>query len=246
MRDARRDVRVDERGGDPLELGPAGQHLVRERDVFDVRVLLEHDLAGPPFVLGIDEREEVHHRDRADAELLQALDAAPHGVLVERLQHRTLEVHTLADRDAGAAPGDGRGARIVRVPDLFLVAPAQFDLVAVTFGDEQTRLRAVHLDHRVVGGRGAVHEDVEIRAERREREAEPLRELTEAVHHAARLVVERRGRLVEDDLAGGCDTDDVGERAADVDSDAISHRSGTRLATGRGAPVRSRRRRWPA
>ena len=123
------------------------------------------------------------------------------GVLVEREQHVALEVHAFRDRDAGPPARDRDRARIVRVPDLFFVAAAQLDLVAVALGHEQPGGRAVHLDHRVVGGGGAVHEDVEVAAERVELDAETLRELLETVHHAGRLVVERRGRLVEHDLA---------------------------------------------
>ena len=112
-----------------------------------------------------------------------------------------LEVHALRDRDAGPPACDRDRARVVRVPDLLFVAAPQLDLVAVTFGHEQAGRRAVHLDHRVVGGGRAVHEDVEVAAEPVELHAEALGELLEPVHHARRLVVERGRRLVEHDLA---------------------------------------------
>ena len=140
VRDARRDVRVHERGRHPFELGPARHHLVRQRDVFDVGELLEHDLARAPLVLRVHEREQVHHRDRAHAELLQALHAAPHGVLVERQQRPSPSKFTrsgIGMRARRRAIGVGPG--IVRVPDLFLVAAPQLDLVAVALGDEQAR-----------------------------------------------------------------------------------------------------------
>ena len=154
-----------------------------------------------------------------------------------------LEVHALRDRDARPPARDRDRARIVRVPDLFLVAAAQLDLVAVALGDEQPGRRAVHLDHRVVGGGGAVHEDVEVAAERVELDAEALGELLEPVHHARRLVVERGRRLVEHDLARGRDADQVGERAADIDSYPETHVRLVRLASRSRERVRARPRR---
>ena len=194
-RDARRDVRVDEGGRDAFELGTTRHHLVRQRNVLHVGELFEDDLAGATLVRRIHEREQVHHGDRAHAELLQTLHPAAHGVFVELEQDVALEVHALADRDASAAPRDRCRARIVRVPDLFFVAAPQLDLVAVTFGDEQAGGRAVHLDHRVVGGGGAVHDDLEFAAEPAEVEPEAVGELAETVHDPGRLVVERDGVL---------------------------------------------------
>ena len=82
--------------------------------------------------------------------------------------------------------------------------------------------RAVHLDHRVVAGGGAVHHDVELVAELGQRHAEVLSELAQAVHHAARLIVERRWRLVEHHVAISGDADQVGKGAADVDTHAVA------------------------
>ena len=87
------------------------------------------------------------------------------------------------------AIGSGAGYDGSQISSLWHAA--HLDLVAVALGDEQAGGGAVHLDHRVVGGGGAVHEDVELRAELGEREPEALGQLAEAVHHADRLVVER-------------------------------------------------------
>ena len=91
-------------------------------------------------------------------------------------------------------------------------------------GDEQAGGRAVHLDHRVVGGGGAVDDDVEVAAEVAEVEPEPLGELLDAAHHADGLVLERRRRLVEHDLAFGRHADEVGERPPDVTPDPVARR----------------------
>ena len=187
VRDARRDVRVHERGRHPLELGSA-RHAPRARARCARR-------RGTPRA-----------RSRASAarargftnenRYMTAIERTP-SFFRRCTPRRTassssgrstvaLEVHALGDRDARPAAGDRARARIVRVPDLFLVAAPQLDLVAVALGDEQAGGRAVHLDHRVVGGRGAVHEDVELaRRTSASDEAEAVGELAEPVHHAA-------------------------------------------------------------
>src|SRR5213082_370677 len=58
--------------------------------------------------------------------------------------------------------------------------------------------------------------DVDLAAEVLVRHSEALGELRDAVHHADRLVFERRRRLVEDDLACRSDADQIRERPADV------------------------------
>ena len=200
-------------------------HLVRQRDVLDVGELLEHDLARAPLVLGVHEREQVHDRDRAHAELLQPLHAAAHGVLVERQEHLALEVHALADRDARPPPGDRDRARVVRVPDLFLVAAPQLDLVAVAFGDEQARSPrrssrsscCRRWSCRARGCRARAQNSASARPKRSASWPSPFitpRDWSSSV----------RRRLVEHDLAVGRDADQVGERAPDVDPDPVAHR----------------------
>ena len=220
--DARGDVGVDQRGRRALELGPARQHLVGQRHVGHVGVLVGDDLRRPPLVVGVHEAEQEHHGDRLHAERLEAADPVADGVLVEGQHDVALEVAPLGDRDAGPPPGDGSGSGVGRVPDLLLVDPPHLDLVAVAFGDEQPGGRAVHLDHRVVGSGGAVDHDVEPLAQLTDVEPEAFGQLGKAVHHADRLVVERRRHLVEHDVAGGGDADDVGEGATDVDADAVA------------------------
>src|SRR5262249_14128650 len=133
---------------------------------------------------------------------------------------------------------DRFGSGIVRVPDLFLVTTPQLDLVAVPFGHEQPRRRAAHLDHRVVGGGGAVHDNVEGTTEVGWRQAAALGELRETVHDAYGLVIDRGRGLVEHDLAVGRHADEVGEGATDVDPYSKPHYWSRSLAGGMpaGAP----------
>ncbi len=128
----------------------------------------------------------------------------------------------LRDRKSGSSTGDGLGRRIRRIPDLFLVHPPHLDLVAMPSRGQQADVRPVHLDHRVVGGGRAVDDDLELPTELGRGEPESLGELGDAVHHTDRLIGERGRRLVEHDLARGCDADQVGERAADIDTDPVA------------------------
>ena len=180
--------------------------------MLDLRVLLADEFERAALVGGVDEREQVHHRDRRAAELLEPLDAGAHGVFVERQEHLAVVRTPFGNRDADPPPSDGDGSRVRRIPDLLLVHATHLDLVAMPAGDEQTGRRAVHLDHRVVGGGGAVHDDLELPAEVVDREPEALCQLRHAVHHADRLVVEGGRRLVEHDLAGRRDADQISER----------------------------------
>ena len=172
----------------------------------------------------VHEREQVHHRDRAHAELLQALHAAAHRLLVER-RGRPCPCGPCA-RGSGCAPAGGRSGS---GPD--------------TFGSQISSLwqRRSSISSRwpSVTSRPVFAPFISIivlsavvvpctrmsscGAELAERETEAVGELPEPVHHAARLVVERARRLVEHDLAGGRDADEVGERAPDVDPDAVAH-----------------------
>ena len=222
--DTRRHVGVHERGRHPLELGSPCHHLVRQGDVLHVGELLAQDLGGAPLMVGVHEREQEHDRHRPDPEVPQPAHAASDRVLVEGQDDLAPVVHPLWDRDPGPASGDRRGRRVRRVPDLLLVDAAHLDLVPVALSDEQPRRGAVHLDHRVVGGGGAVDEDLELAAEGSERHAEPLGQLRQAVHHPARLVLDGGRGLVEHHLTLRRDAEQVGERAADVDAEPVSHR----------------------
>ncbi len=218
--------------------GPRGITSCEQRDVVDVGELLADDLGRAPLVVGVHEGEQEHHRDRPHAELpaAAARRAAPRP---RRGASSTLPSKSIRSgigmRARRRAIGGGR--RVRRVPDLLLVHPAHLDLVAVALGDEQAGGRAVHLDHRVVGGRGAVHE--RCRAARRARRAtRPKRSASwpRPFITPRRLVVERGRRLVEHDLARGRHADEVGERAPDVDADPVAH---VRLRSGRVVAARA-------
>ena len=156
--DLRRHVGVDQRRAGALELRRRRHDLVRQRDA-DTGAFLLGDLAHALLVLRVDEREHEDDRQRLEAELLQAPQRGAHGGFVERHDDLAFVVEPFGNADAPAALRDRRRRRQRRVPDVFLVAAAQLDLVAMALRGDQPGHRAAHLDHRVVGGGRAVHDD---------------------------------------------------------------------------------------
>ena len=148
--------------GNPLELGPTRHDFVAQRDVLNVGEFFEDDFLGPQFIGGVHERKEVHDRDRGHAEFLEPLYSVAHGGFVERKQRVALEARALRYRDAVPAPRDRFGATRRRIPDLFFMASAHLDFVTMTFGDEQPGWCTIHLDHGVVAGRGAMHNQLKL------------------------------------------------------------------------------------
>ncbi len=195
--------------------------------------LLENELAGPPFVVRVDEAEEEADGDRLDTQLLEALHAPPYGHLVEREHDVAFEVTALGNRDPGPATGNRVGRRVGRIPDVLLVVAAQFDLVAVAFGGQQSGGGATHLNHGVVGGGRAVHERLQAGAERRALDPETGRQLLDPGEDADRLVGRRGGGLVQYDPAIGGDADEVGEGAAHVHPNPVRTLRHARLPVGR-------------
>src|SRR5207249_2659278 len=118
---------------------------------------------------------------------------------------------------------------------VLLVAAADLDLVAMALAGEETGGGSRHLDHRVVGGGRAVHDEVGRGEERLAREALARREQRDAAEHALGLVV-RRGRvLVEHEPSVPAGEDQVGEGAAHIDADAVTHRALSATPKGRRA-----------
>ena len=96
------------------------------------------------------------------------------------------------------------------------------DLVVVAFGDEQAGRGPVHLDHRVVGGGGAVHQDVGLVAELAQAQAELLGQLPEPRHDPSSDWSFRVEGVLSSTTSPVGDRDEVGERAPDVDAYAVT------------------------
>ena len=217
------DVGVDDRGGGSIELWRGGMDQVRKGNHLDLGVLLRDDLADALLVRRIHEREKQHDRDRGHACRLEAPHLNAHLVIVERGQHAALVIEAFFQRQAVAARDELRRRRSARVPDVLSVSAAELDLVATALRDQQAGLRPGQLDHGVVGGRGAVDDQVGLAEKLLYRLIALRGELLDPVHHADRLIG-RRGRVLpEREPAVGLDDQEVGERSSDVDPDPVAH-----------------------
>src|SRR5262249_1507430 len=97
---------------------------------------------------------------------------------------------------------------------------ADFQDVAEALRGDQPDLGALVLEDGVRGDRGAVADFLDLPAG----EAGFAQRLIEPVDQRARVVVDARGYFLDVDRAVGAEHDDVGERAADVDADAVGGR----------------------
>ena len=98
----------------------------------------------------------------------------------------------------------------------------------MALGGQQRDLGALALQQRVGRNRGAMHQALGRRQHLRAREVQPARELFQPRHDADRLIRGRRRRLCKHGAPGLIDGDEVGEGAADVNSDR-EHCSATPL-----------------
>ncbi len=191
---------------------------MRERD-HGPGQLLACNLSHAPLVRRAHEREEQHDGEGFDALLSHAPAGTAHRLLVERDDDPAFVVEALGHAVAPAAGTDRRRRGERGVPDVLLEAAPDLDLVAVALARDEPRHGAGHLDHRVVGGRGPVHDHLGRGEQIGERELHAVGEPPDAADHALGLIARRRRMLLERDAAV-VDEDEVGERAADVDADA--------------------------
>ena len=166
---------------------------------------------------GIDEGEEIAHRDGLRAVPLEGGDLAPHLLLVERHEHAAASFQALAD--APAAPPrchEGRRLRIhVEVVHARALLPPQLEHVLEALCGEHGGDGALLLEHGIGGDGGAVDEALDGRGGRAR-----LRE--HAAHgdgHALEEILGRGRDLGQDEAALPVEGHDVGEGAADVDAD---------------------------
>ena len=164
---------------------------------------------------------------------------------LERRELVALVVDPAADGQPQVARHERLGRREPVVVGVLARAVAQRERVAEALGHEQTGPRPAVGEHGVRRDRRAVHDQVEPGDEPLQREVQPRGELGEARHEAARGIVGRAARLVDEPHAVA-DEEEVGERPADVDADPVAHaaapQAGRRVRVDR-APVGGRARR---
>ena len=168
-------------------------------------------------------------RDRFHAVGRERLGRSAHVGDVQRRQLVALVVDPAADGQPQIARHERLGRSKPVVVGVLAGAVAQRERVAEALGHEQTGPRPAVGEHGVRRDRGAVHDQVEPGNEPLQRELQPRRDLGEPGHEAARGIVGRAARLVDEPHAVA-DEEEVGERPADVDADPVAHARSLRRA----------------
>ena len=214
-RDDRHHIGVDRRRRGALVFLDLGQHLEGDAQG-NVRRLALHGLLDHQFVRRIGERVDQADRDRLDVLGEQRVDDALGIGGIERAFDIALVVdalvHDLAqialDQRQRLGPGQVVEPRHPQGADLQHVAEA--------LGGDQADARALALEDRVRRDGGAVADFLD----RGARQSGLGKQLGEAVDDGARIVVDARRHLLGMDRAVRAEDDDVGEGAADIDTDA--------------------------
>ena len=223
---------VDDGGGGPHVFALAAGQLVGEqhgdRAQLVGRVLLQEDLLHPQFVPGVLHRVGQADHQRLRAGVDQFAQLPPDVVLVQGQQHPAGVVDPLPHGpDEGLRHqrvGAGAAGQVVArelVQALAVAAAArQRDGRLETRGDDRSDLRALALDQRVGAQRGRVPDRVDLGEHVAALQPELGAGLVQGLVEALGQVVVGGERLGLDVVAVPGE-EAVGERAADVDGDAL-------------------------
>jgi hypothetical protein len=214
--DHRLDVGIERRHAGTLVLAEGRIDFAGQGD-HDLRVAIGDDLARPPLMRRIEEREQVADGDRFDAFADQLIDRPDDRALIQRDENiagrREALAHLLAQRTRCQEHRRlGLEDEVVHfVPHL----AADLEHVLEARGREKADLRSLGLDHGVGGNRRAVHEADDLV---RRHAPFPLHVVHRSLHAGAWIAPCRRD-LDETHRPRAVATDDVGEGAADIDAD---------------------------
>ena len=154
----RAQIGVDHRRAHALVLTEFRRDLVRGRDE-RIRQHLMHDRAGPPLVLGAQERIQEADRHRLHPDLAQRLGRRAQPGFVQRVLHRAVVAHPLRHAEP-QVPADQRrrfvGLGIVKVRPLL---PPDLQQIAEPVSGKKPGAHATQLNERVGRHRGAVAEE---------------------------------------------------------------------------------------
>jgi hypothetical protein len=228
-------VGVHHGGAEALVLLDLREHVAGERHV-GVRQQPREQLPGAALVARIAIGVQVTDRDRADSRGAQPTDRRLRRRMRERRLHRAVEPHPLGHVQPSRAGDQGHRRRHAQVVAVVLETLAHLDHVAVARGGQHADLRALALEQRVGGHRGAVHDEPGVGQEPRQVGAKLGGQQGETVHHADGRVGGGGGGLGQAHAPGVVDDDQVGEGAADV------HAHAQHLRLSRGAASRRRSR----
>ena len=216
-RDDRHDVGVDHRRRSALVLLDLGQHLVGDAER-KPRRLGAQDVAQHQFVCRIRERIEQANRHRLHLLGEQRIDRT----LGIGLRQRTLDsagrVDALVDHLAQVALHQRLGLRPGEVIKLWHPQRADLEHVAEALGGDQADAGALLFQDRIRGHRGAMADFVDVATG----EALLAKHLGQAIDDGRCIIAGARRDLLGVQRAVRAEQYDVGERAADVDADAIA------------------------
>ncbi len=192
-------------------VGRDGDRDVGERRADDGRCLLLMRW----IAVGVEEADG----DRLDPFGYQALRHGAHLVGIERGQHVAVAVDAFRHLQAMAARHQRVGELQEQVVDVVALLGAHLQDVAEAARGDQAQARAGALDQGVGDQGGAVDHVADVG----ERELGGVQQFGEALQRADRGVVRRGQALVEADfVALRVEQDEVGEGAADVETDTIA------------------------
>ena len=201
-----------------LVLPQLGHHVGRngDRDVGECRA---DDCRGLPFVCWIAVGVQEADGDRLDPFGYQALRHRTHLVRLERGQHVAVAVEALRHLQAMAARNQRVGEAEKKVVDVVALLGAHFQDVAEAACGDEAEARAGALDQGV-GDEGGAMDHV---ADVGQREPSGVQQFAEALESADRGIVRRGQALVEPDLVAlRIQQDEIGESAADVETDTVA------------------------
>ena len=220
--DDRADVGVDDGRTGARVLADLRQQIDRQRDV-RLRHCGAYHLGNPPLMVRVQKRPQQRDGDRLDPFVLEQADAAAHVILAEWRAHLARTQHPPADRNPQRARhehGRLRKIRIVAVP-VFLVAEPDFERILVARGTEQAGLGALVLDQRIHADGRAQNHQVAPLQKRGYVAAEVRGDLLDPVVHGRGRIMRSGGRLVEPNPLPRGTQNEVGERPAGVDTEAV-------------------------
>ncbi len=165
---------------------------------------------------------QVAHRHRLDPLMLQDRDRAAERGPVEWRLDPAVGAQPLTHAEPQPARHQLLRRRQAQIVAVVLEPLAHLDHVAMAFGGQEADPRAGALQERVGRDRGAVNDPLGLGEQRRALAAEPLRQQTEPVEHAARGVVRGRRDFLQDRAAAIVGRrHQIGKGAADIDADAV-------------------------
>ena len=226
----RADVRVHDRRRQPFELAELRQHVGRDREV-ETGELAAHQVGHRALVRRVHVRVQEADRERFHALRDERADRRARRVEIEPLRRATVGERPLGNFSPEIAPHDRLGRVRLKIVEIVADLASQLEEVAHALRGDEPGACALPLEHRVDADRRSVTE----KGHGGRRDAVSIRERGQPDHDADRLVGRGRRNFFETHRSGRLvESGEIGERAADVNSDAPGHRASLARITSTG------------